>query len=147
MKLLLLKFTRTKAKQFLPLKQGLSLLEVMLAILIVGISVTSILSLQGVLSRVVFTAHAIVDRAPWIASFFVEADKDKLYQEEKEHKKTVEVPKLTMVYSAVKPTSKVLKGYKHLMIDQIQAQWPTAFGIHKETISMLRFVPKVEKKK
>lgn len=123
------------------LRPGLSILEVMLAILMVGISVTTLLSLQGILSRSVYTAHAFVDRIGYITSFLAEADRDKLFEEEKTQKKALEVPKLTMTYKVAKPVGKGLKTIQNLIVEQIDAQWPTAFGERKETVGVLRFVP------
>lgn len=128
-------------------KRGLSIFEVMIAILIVGITVTSILALQGTLSRAVFTAHAFVDRIAFIKSFFVEADRDKLYEDDEPHKKVIETPQLTMTYKVTKPTGKGLKTFKHIQVEQIDAEWPTVFGKRQETMGVLRFMPKPERKK
>lgn len=124
---------------------GLSLLEALLAVLIVGVSVTTLLSLQGVLSRGVFTAHAFIERIPYIRSLFVQADKEKYYEGEKGHKKTIEIPALTMNYSVSKPTGKKLKGFDNLLIEKVTAEWPTVFGNRTETFTMARFSIQREK--
>lgn len=126
-------------------RPGLSLLEVMLAVLIIGVSVTTLLALQGKLSRGVFMAHALIDRLPFIAGFFASAEKDKLYLEQKSHKKTIEEPELTMTYSVSKPVSKSLANYKHLVVEKIDSQWPTVMGIRTETLAQLKCVPRHEK--
>ena len=56
-------------------KSGLSLVEVIIAVLILGVATTSLLGLQGALIRGVFSAHALIDRLGFIRSFFVEVDK------------------------------------------------------------------------
>lgn len=123
------------------LKKGLSILEVVIAILMVGISVTTLLGLQGILSRGVFTAHAFVDRIGYMTSFLTEADRDKAFEEEKAIKKVLETPKVTMTYKVSKPMGKGLKTMKKLIVESIEAQWPTVFGERREAIGVLRFVP------
>lgn len=127
-------------------RPGLSILEVMLALLIIGVSVTALLTLQGKLSRGVFFAHALVDRIPFITSFFVFAAKDKLYLEKNSHKKVIDDPELTMTYTATKATDKALAPFKHIMVEKIDAQWQTIMGRRTEQCAKLRFVPHREKK-
>lgn len=126
-------------------RPGLSLLEVMLAVLIIGVCVTTLLALQGKLSRAVFTAHALIDRLPFVAGFFVSAEKDRLYLEKKLLIKTIEDPELTMTYSVSKSASKGLAQFQHLVIEKIDAQWPTIMGTRTETFAQARFVPRPEK--
>jgi hypothetical protein len=127
-------------------RPGLSILEVMLALLIIGVSVTALLTLQGKLSRGVFFAHALIDRIPFITSFFVAADKDKLYLDKKAHKKVIEDPELSMTYAAATPSDKALVPFKYLILEKIHAQWPTVMGSRSESCAMLRFVPHPEKR-
>ncbi len=130
-------------KIFFVHKKGLSLLEAMIAILIVGISVTSLLSLQGVLSRAVFGAHGIIDRIPYIKSMFVQADRDKLYEKEGIQERKIEDPVTTLRYSVAAPTdAQKFKAYPHLVIEHVEAQWPGLLGDQKETFTMFRFYPK-----
>lgn len=127
-------------------KQGLSLIEVMLAVLIVGISVTTLLALQGKLSRGVFLAHGIVERIPFIMSYFVSAEKERLFEDQKAHKKDIQDPELAMTYSASKATSRSLASFQHLVIEKIDASWPTVLGPRNETFAVLRFAPRPAKK-
>lgn len=128
------------------LQSGLSLLEVMLALLIIGISVTSILRLQAVLSRGVYASHAVIDRIPFIKSFFAEASREGFYKREKEEKRTIENPPLVLDYSVIKPSSKTLKQFKNISIERIDAQWPLFLGKTSETYGLIRFIPKPAKK-
>lgn len=122
-------------------KNGLSIIEVVLSILIVGISVTTILGLQGVLSRSVFTGHAFIDRIGFITSFLTEADRDKAFDEEKGPTKVIEMPRLTMTYKVSKPAGKGIKTMQNLFVETIEARWPTVFGERREMIGVLRFAP------
>ncbi|MBA3752207.1 hypothetical protein H0X06_05470 [Candidatus Dependentiae bacterium] len=125
-------------------RPGLSLVEVLIAVLMLGISVTTLFSLQGVLSRGVFTAHALIDRIPYIRSFFVEIDRDQLFKRETVKSKTIEHPSLRMNYSIGAVADKSLTALKQLRLEKIEAEWPTPFGVKKETVARLRFVPQPE---
>ena len=120
---------------------GLSILEVMLAVLMLGVSVTTILGLQAILSRGVYTAHAFVDRIGFITTFFTEAERDRFFQEEGAQKRQIDFPPLSMEYSVSSSKAKSLKNFQKVIVEQIDAQWPTVFGQRKETFGMLRFVP------
>jgi len=126
-------------------KPGLSLIEVIIAILILGIATTSLLGLQGVLIRGVFSSHALLDRIGFIRSFFVEANKYELFKKGP-LKIVLEDPLVTMSYTQKRPISKGLRGEDHLVVDQIDAEWPTAFGMRKDIFSQLMFRPQKEKK-
>lgn len=129
------------------LRRGLSIIEVMLAILIVGVTVTTLLGLQAILQRGIFTSHALVDRIGYIKTFFVEADRDKLYEQEKSQKKTIETPALSMTYTVAKPVGIGLKSYQQIEIERVVAEYPTVFGTRTETFARLRFLLRPEKKK
>ncbi len=125
-------------------KPGLSIIEVLLAVLIVGVSVTTLLSLQGVLSRGVYSAHALIIRLPFMRSYFVEADRDALYERTEPQKKTIEDPQTELTYSV---SRKPLKQFEHTVVEQVLAQWSMAFGTRKETVTRVKFVPGKETKK
>ncbi len=123
---------------------GLSIVEVLIAVLMLGISVTTLLSLQGVLSRGVFTVHATVERIPFIRNLFVEADRDKLFKKDTPQITTIEQPTLRLTYSPKGSLPKALSSYTHLQLETVDAEWSTPFGTSKESFARLRFVPKVE---
>lgn len=127
-------------------KSGLSLVEVLIAVLMLGIATTSLLSLQGVLVRGVFSAHALIDRLGFIRSFFVEVDKDRLFATGTPPKKVIEDPVLTMNYSQRKLASKALASHTYLVVEHIEAQWPTPLGSRKDSFARLTFRPQKEKK-
>lgn len=130
-------------KRLLVHQKGLSLLEAMLAILIVGISVTSILTLQGVLSRGVFSAHALVDRIPYMKSMFAQADRDKFYEKQGPQEKKIEDPVTTLRYTVTTPSdAQKFKSYPHIVIEKVEAEWPSLVRDQKEVFIMFRFYPK-----
>lgn len=125
-------------------RPGLSLVEVLVAVLIVGISVTTILSLQGVLSRGVFSVHATINRMPFIRSLFAEADRDKLFKNDDSHVKTIEHPAVRLTYSLEAKLPKSLSAFKQLKLEKVEADWSTGFGTCKQVFTRLRFVPQAE---
>ena len=120
-------------------------MEVVLAVLMLGIAATSLLGLQGTLLRGVFSAHSVLDRLGFIRSFFVQADRDRLFKKGVVEKKVLEDPTLTMNYTQKRPASSALSSHKHLVVEQVEAEWPTPFGTRKDTFSRLSFRPQKEK--
>ena len=119
-------------------KPGLSIFEVMIAVVIIGVSVTTIFRLQIVLSRGVFAAHALVDRLSFVSSYFVEAEREKFFKDEQPHVKDLNDPALKMTYIASKPANE-LQGFSNLVIEKIDATWPTPLGQHNETLKKAYF--------
>ncbi len=127
-------------------KSGLSFVEVIIAVLMLGIATTSLVGLQGVLIRGVFSAHALIDRLGFIRSYFVEIDRDRLFATATSPQKVIDDPSLVMNYSQKKPVSKALASQTHLIVEHIEAQWPTPFGTRKDSFARVSFRPQKEKK-
>ncbi len=122
-------------------KPGLSLMEVLLAVLIIGISVTGILSFQGTLSRSIFRAHGLIERMSFILSYFTQGDREQYFKQDKKQTKELKDPVLTLTYSVTKPTSKELKDYDHLKLETVEATWPGVFSAQMHQYTQARFVP------
>ena len=122
-------------------RPGLSLVEVLIAVLMLGISVTTLLALQAALSRGVFSVHATIDRIPLIRNFFIEVDRDKLFKETAPQIKNIEQPQMRLTYSSKATLPKSLSSYKQLYLEKVEAEWSTGFGTCKETFARIRFVP------
>ncbi len=127
-------------------KPGLSLVEVVIAVLILSISVTALLGLQGTLIRGVFSAHTVIERLGFIRSFFVQAGRDQLFKRGAVQTKVLDDPETTLNYTEKAPASSALKTNKHLAVEQVDAEWMTPFGTRKDTYARLLFKPKKEKK-
>lgn len=123
-------------------RPGLSLVEVLVAVLMLGISVTTLLALQGVLSRGVFSVHAAIDRLPFILNYFVEVDREKLFKQNAPQTKKIEFPSINLTYNITDAPSPLTAQVK---LEKIEAHWSTAFGTNTEAFARLRFVPSVEK--
>lgn len=81
-------------------KSGLSLIEAIFAILIVGISVSSILALQIALTRGVFNSHNLLIRIAYIKNLFIKAELEKLYAKEAPYHENIEDPPTQITYNA-----------------------------------------------
>lgn len=124
------------------LRSGLTFIEVMAAVLILGVAVTTILGLQSVLVRGIFSAHSIIERIGFIQSYLVIAERDRLFEKAGPHKVVKDYPPLTMIYDQKPLSVKSLAKHVHLVVDQIQAQWPTPYGERRDTFALIKFRPR-----
>lgn len=119
-------------------KPGLSIFEVMIAAAIIGLSVTTLFRFQIVLSRGVFSAHALIERFSYITGYIIQGEREGWYKDKKEHKQELEDPILTLTYAAEKPRNE-LQNFKHLVIERVEATWPTPFGNQTELVKKAYF--------
>lgn len=124
---------------------GLTLIETVLALLVIGISAITILSLQTVLSRGVFSSHAILERIYYINNLFVQADKEKLYDNEKPYEKKIDDPSLTLTYKTKKFGKIKSYSFDNIIVEQVEAGWQDIFGMRKENIITFRFLTRIQK--
>ena len=121
---------------------GLSFVEVMIAVLIMGIAATTLLGLQGVLVKGVFSAHSFIERMGFIQSYLVSVEKNRLFEKSEPQKKVIEYPALTMTYQQKPLTAKSLTKHTHLVVDQVDAEWPSPYGTRRDTFSLIKFRPR-----
>lgn len=128
------------------LKPGLTLIETVIAILIIGISVTALLGLQGALSRGVFASHMMVDRLMLIKNMFIKADKDKLYDKDKSYQEQIDYPPTKLTYNVQQVSNKpIFKNFPNVIIERVEAEWPGILNRQsKELLVMFRFKPKAK---
>jgi hypothetical protein len=123
-------------------RPGLSFVEVMAAVLIMAVAATTLLGLQGVLVRGVFSAHSVIERLGFIQSYVVIAQKDRLYEKTGPQTKVIEYPALTMVYQEKSLTAKSLTKHTHLVVDQVDAEWPSPYRSRRDTFALIKFRPR-----
>lgn len=103
-------------------QDGLSLIEVMVAITIIGLALGSLITVQGrVLRRSIANARA-VEHILAVKNFFVEITR--LGDKEKPREKALPELDLRMQYKQepIKPAS-VLAKLKNLVVERIEATW------------------------
>ncbi len=123
------------------LRPGISILEVVIAVLILAAAGTSLMGLQGVLIRGVSSAHGIIERLGFIRSFFVVAQKDQLFKRA-EQTLEKEEPPMVMTYQKKRAVSSGLSKQEHLFVQEIDAEWQGPFGTKKRLFSRLHFNPR-----
>ncbi len=122
-------------------KPGISILEVVIAVLILAAAGTALMGLQGTLIRGVSSAHGIIERLGFIRSFFVVGQKDQLFKRA-EQTSELEDPPMAMTYQVKKAVSPGLSKQEHLVAQEIQAEWEGPFGTKSSIFSRLHFNPK-----
>ncbi len=123
------------------LKPGLTILEVVLAVIILAAAGTSLMGLQGVLLRGVAAAHGIIERLGFIRSFFVVAQKDRLFKSVEQTSERDDPP-MTLVYQQKKTVSPGLSRQEFLFSQEVAAEWQGPFGQKKDIYARLHFAPK-----
>lgn len=120
-------------------RSGFTLIEASLAILIIGFSITTLISLQMSLSKGVYSAHNFIERIAAIKNLFAKADFEKYYKSGNKEI-NLEDPKTKLVYSTEKVEKhNALKAFKNILIEKVDAEWQGAFGKKKETLITFRF--------
>jgi prepilin-type N-terminal cleavage/methylation domain-containing protein len=127
---------------------GFSLIETLVALLIIGVVVGGLFKLQGQLYRGTFSAHALFERLPIMRNAFVRADQEEWYTKSKSKHYTDEGPQTNITYKFEKLSDKsTFKKIKNLYSEQVDMQWPELKGPKKEIFVSYRFYvePSAEK--
>ncbi|HEX2978415.1 MAG TPA: prepilin-type N-terminal cleavage/methylation domain-containing protein [Candidatus Babeliales bacterium] len=132
-------------------RTGFSLIEVMLALFIVGSVLTSIFLLQQRITDSV-TSYAtswqsIILMKKRMEQAVFDRAKEGLYgPASKKSKETVGTPPVTITYELKKPQkSSPLEKFPSIMIESLRAQWDEWYGKREE--KMISFLYKPEQKK
>lgn len=125
-------------------KPGISLIEVMIAVLMLAAAAASLMGLQGTLFRGISTGHSFIERLGFIRSFFVVTQKEKRFKSQ-EQESVHEDPPFTLRFQAKAPTSAGLAKQKHLVIQEVQAEWDDSFGTRVERFARVQFMPSKER--
>lgn len=122
------------------LRRGFSLIEAIVALLIIGVVVGSLFKLQGQLFRGTFTAHNLYERIAIIRNAFVRADQEEWYTKSKSKEYKDEGPQTKITYSFSKVSEQsAFKKIKNLYSERVDAEWPELRGTHKDTFVSFRF--------
>lgn len=105
---------------------GFSLIEAIIALLILAVLLGSIFTFQSQLIRGVFRAHDIIEQLPVIKNALIAAERDQLYTKDGEQKIDDKDSNTTIIYKSTKiPESSSLASIKNLKKETIVAQWPS----------------------
>lgn len=129
---------------------GISLIEVTVVIFIIGMMLTSLLSLQ---SSSFFSFMNYVGRAQRIVLLtneLLEQKKNMLFKQEKTQRqqtRSIEDPPTKIVFKRSPVSEKsALKNICGLYIERAEASWSSMFGEQAETLIALSYIPEVEQK-
>lgn len=129
------------------MKAGFSLIEVIIALLILGISSTVIFTMQHSMSRGVIRAHNLLDGLFLTKNLLTKIDEQQLSYK-KDIKEEIKQPPTTLTYQSLKPTAEsALAPLHNLVLEQTGAHWQTIEGVQKITVVSLRFIPEPPQEK
>jgi prepilin-type N-terminal cleavage/methylation domain-containing protein len=129
-------------------RSGMTLIEVVLAIVILAISTISLFALQANLLRGTFKAHALIARITALQNMLVESSKHKWYEQEAGHEKKMEDPSITLVYKPQRAdNASSLKQFPHMVIERVTGTWIGFSGKDAQrTVISLTFAPQPDDK-
>lgn len=126
-------------------KSGFTIIEAVLAILVLGASYGAIFALQTTLMRMIFNSDSIILRLMYIKNFFTKADIEKLYLKQNLEEK-IQEPELNLKYSTKQANSvKGLEQFNDTLIEKVEVNWTSRFGNQKETFITFKFNPRDNK--
>ena len=119
---------------------GFSLIEAIIALLVLSILLGSIFTFQSQLIRGVFRAHGIIEHIPLIKNAFVAVERDKLYSKEGAVKIEDKEKDAEIIYQLSKISQEsVLANIKNLKKETITARWPSLLTTAEIEMVAFRF--------
>jgi Tfp pilus assembly protein PilV len=123
-------------------RAGLSLIEVIFALVFVAVAIPGMLRLQTVLSRGVHTAYAFTSRIAHMRNIFAQAERERWYTQDQTKEIKIDDPQTVLQYKREKlPESSTLKNVKNMYTERVEATWTDRFGKRTEQLATLRFYP------
>lgn len=120
---------------------GFSLIEAVIALLVLGVLMGPIFKFQSQLTRGIFRAHNIAEHIPDISKTLANVERNQLYQKEGKQK----IENKEGVGEIIYQTEAIAKGsslakIKNIKKETIQIKWPTPFAEGELNFVGLRFV-------
>lgn len=124
-------------------RSGFTLIEVLLAVAIMGIVLGPIYILQGAVFDRVIRAAGSVDRMLAAYDFFVDVKKG----DEDHIKKTISDPHADLIYEKKEPSkgSVLAKEFNHIYIEKLSWHWKYKDTSYSDVLVDIAFVPPEEK--
>lgn len=130
-------------------KSGFTLIEVMLATALVGVTLGPIYILQGTVFDHVMRMAEEVQRMFIAYDYFLDIQKQKATgAQQKRFTKTIQDPKTELIYEIKElPRNSALKeGFEHLYIEKVTSKWSILGTSYDDTLVNVVFEPPKEKK-
>lgn len=124
-------------------RSGFTLIEVLLAVAIMGIVLGPIYILQGAVFDRVIRAAGSVDRMLAAYDFFVDVKKG----DEDHIKKTISDPHADLIYEKKEPSkgSVLAKEFNHIYIEKLSWHWKYKDTSYSDVLVDIAFIPPEEK--
>jgi prepilin-type N-terminal cleavage/methylation domain-containing protein len=107
-------------------QSGFSLIETIIALLILTVSMTALYKTQSELMMGTMFAHAYSERILAMKNYFVTADQNKWFNKQEPQKKELEEPSMTLTYKTEKPKNAQLQPLAYLVMEKVSGSWPSA---------------------
>ena len=128
-------------------RAGLSIIEVIFALVVVAVALPGMLRLQIVVSRGVYTAYAFTSRLEYVRALFAQAERERWYTQDKTEEKKIEDPETVLQYKREKLSeNSALKNIKNIYVERVEATWTDRLGKRTEQLATLRFYPQLPEK-
>ena len=125
---------------------GLTLIEVLFAIVLVGTSTLSLVKLQSILLRGVFEAHSLQERVSVLKNVFVQAEREAWNITSGNKQLEVADPETKITYSVSKSTQAALSKIQGLFKERVDGSWDDIIGARQESFVSFKFDPRELKK-
>lgn len=130
-------------------KKGFTLVEVIIAIAIVGMMMTSIFALLNSAFRSTYETNSLITRIFYIKnSFFSPEDQNAIQKDpSKEITKKIENPATAIIFKATKPKNKFIENnFKNSYLITATGKWE-ALKTEEESIIGFKYIPQLERAK
>lgn len=121
---------------------GLTLIEILFAIVLVGTSTLSLVKLQSVLLRGVFEAHALEERISVLKNVFVQAERESWKVASGTKQLDLADPETKITYTLSKSTETPLGKIPGLYKERVEGSWDDIIGARQESFVSFKFDPR-----
>jgi len=126
--------------------KGFTLIEVLIALAIVGMALTPLLLNQSsLILRVAENARKIkriFAAENFMVTSFIEFEKD---PQKKKNVKKIEEPEIQLSYRIAKPSEKIKKEFKDIYTTNVTTEWKEQEKAQKEKLVNFLFLPELKK--
>jgi prepilin-type N-terminal cleavage/methylation domain-containing protein len=124
-------------------KSGFTLIEVMMAVAVVGLVLTALATLEIGLMRGTIKTSLRFDRL-WHMVFFLQEARTKTLDKDKDTK-VIKVPDMTLNFErTVLPKESALAGFEDLKLERVTARYKKNTGTGQDSVITFKYKPKGE---
>lgn len=121
-------------------KTGFTLIESVVALLIMSVAMASLFKTQGELVLGTSTIHGYVERLFLIKNYFIKARQNRWHKTTEIHKEVLDDPEVTLEYKTQIPSQGIVQSLKNLVIERVDATWQGNRSTLKESLITFKFI-------